>query len=296
MIFTKYSGYSAGRRLYFLDMGGDAPPPPDYTPLANASKESAEVMAKLGREQLDESRRQYDLNKVVADKVVGAQLGIMGDTNQQGKDYYDYAKSTFRPVEEGLVKDANEFSTAGAKEGFARKAAADLEGAQASEQAQSERAMAAMGVNPNSGRFAGLNRARTVMNAGARAGATTNARERADALGFAKRMDVAGIGRNLPGASTAAYGVAVNSGNSAMGNQMAPGGQLLGGMSGAAGMTSQGLGMQQSGLSTISGLQSNNYNAALSNDSSGLGGFMGLAKMGMDIYSGGVSSKLWGGK
>lgn len=276
--------------------GGDAPPPPDYTPLANASKESAEVMAKLGREQLDESRRQYDLNKVVADKVVAAQLGIMGDTNQQGKDYYDYAKSTFRPVEEGLVKDANEFSTAGAKEAFARKAAADLEGAQANEQAQSERAMAAMGVNPNSGRFAGLNRARTVMNAGARAGATTNARERADALGFAKRMDVAGIGRNLPGASTAAYGVAVNSGNSAMGNQMAPGGQLLGGMQGAAGLVGQGQQMRNQGLATIAGLQSSDYKTGKQYDQSGLGSAMGLAKMGLDIYTGGQTAGLWGGK
>lgn len=265
MIFNKHSGHRPdGRRMYFLDFGGDSPPAPDYTPLANASKESAEVMAKLGREQLDETRRQYDLNREVADKVVAKQLGIMDDTNKQGQEYYDYAKSTFRPVEEGLVKDATDFSTAGAQEGFARKAVADLESAQANEQAQSERAMASMGVNPNSGRFAGMSRARTVMNAGARAGVATGARERADALGFAKRMDVAGIGRNLPGASTASYQVATGAGSSAVGNQMAPGGQMLNGMSSAAGMTQAGLGMQNQGLATIAGMQTNSYNAGLS--------------------------------
>lgn len=278
------------------DLGkGDSPSPPDYTPLANASKESAEVMAKLGREQLDESKRQYEKNIEVAKPVVDAQLGIMRQTAEQGADYYGYNKGTFRPVEEGLVKDATEFSTAGAKEGFARKAVADLEGAQANEQAQIERASAAMGVNPNSGRFAGMRRATQISNAGARAGAMTGARERADNLGFARKMDVTGLGRGLPGASTGAYSVATGAGNSAVNNQMAPGGQLLAGMGAGAGMTQAGLGMQQSGLSNIAGMQTNNYNAALANDSSGLGGVLGMAKMGLDIYTGGKTAGLWGG-
>lgn len=261
----------------YFDFGkGDSPSPPDYSPLANASKESAEIMANLGREQLAESKRQYDSNSAIAKQVVDAQLGIMRDTNEQGQDYYDYMKGTFRPVEEGLVKDAVDFSTAGAREQFSREAIADLERAQTGERAQSERAMASMGVNPNSGRFAGMQRAQTIMNAGTRAGVATNARERADALGFAKRMDVVGIGRNLPGASSASYQVATGAGNAAVGNQMAPGNALVAGMGTAAATTGSGLSMRNSGLASIAGMQTNNYNAALADQSNPLASIVGM--------------------
>ena len=283
----EFKNVAPGWEGKYFDFGkGDSPPPPDYSPLANASKESAEIMANLGREQLAESKRQYDSNSAVAKQVVDAQLGIMRDTNEQGQDYYDYMKGTFRPVEEGLVKDAVDFSTAGAREQFSRDAVADLERAQSGEQAQSERAMASMGVNPNSGRFAGMQRAQTIMNAGTRAGVATNARERADALGFAKRMDVVGIGRNLPGASSASYQVATGAGNAAVGNQMAPGNALVAGMGTAAATTGSGLSMRNSGLASIAGMQTNNYNAALANDNAGFGSMVsGLGTIGMGLGS-----------
>ncbi len=267
-----------GRRLYFFDMGGDAPDPPDYSALARASERSAEIMAELGHDQLDETKRQYENSMAVAKPVIEAQTAIMQQSKEQGDDYYNYNKETFRPLEKSIVQDANDFSEAGAKENFARTAAADLEQQQANERAQSDRSMAAMGVNPNSGRFSGQRRAETIVNAAQRAGAETGARVKADALATAKKMDAAGLGRNLPGASSGAYSVATGAGSAAVGNQTAVSGQLLGGMGASAGLVGRGLGMQQQGLSTIAGLQSNNYNAALSADaqsSAGMGAMLG---------------------
>lgn len=274
--FRAVGGPLFGSRMT-LEGKGDSPPPPDYTPLAQASKESAEIMSKLGREQLDETKRQYENNMAVARPVIDAQLGIMQQSKEQGDDYYNYLKDTFRPLEKSIVQDANTFSEAGAKENFARTAAADLEQQQANEQAQSNRAMAAMGVNPNSGRFAGQQRALTIQNAAERGGATTRARVQADALASAKKLDAAGIGRGLPGASSGAYSVASGAGNSAVGNQMGVSGQMLGGSAAAAGIIGQGLQMQQNGLSSIAGFQSNNYNAALNSNQ----GSMGSALLGM---------------
>lgn len=88
-----------------VDLGGDAPPPPDYTPVANASKEAAEIAAQLGREQLAESRWQYDQNMAVARPVVETQLGLMQDALVQGRDYYEYGK-TFRPLEQKMLRQA----------------------------------------------------------------------------------------------------------------------------------------------------------------------------------------------
>lgn len=86
-------------------LGGDSPAAPDYTPMAQASKESAEIMAKLGREQLTESKRQYDTNMAVAQPVVEAQLGLMQQTRAQGDDYYNYGRS-YRPAEMAMMADA----------------------------------------------------------------------------------------------------------------------------------------------------------------------------------------------
>lgn len=98
-------GYVERHLVLRLDLGGDAPPPPDYTPVANASKEAAEIAAQLGREQLAESRWQYDQNMAVARPVVEAQLGLMQDALVQGSDYYEYGK-TFRPLEQKMLRQA----------------------------------------------------------------------------------------------------------------------------------------------------------------------------------------------
>lgn len=95
---------SAGRARYHGG-GKDSPDAPDYTPMAEASKESAEIMAGLGREQLAEGRRQYDTNLAVAQPVVEAQLGLMDQTKRQGDDYYGYGRS-IRPMERAMMGDA----------------------------------------------------------------------------------------------------------------------------------------------------------------------------------------------
>ena len=86
-----------------LDFGSKPPPPPDYTPVAKASKEAAEIAAQLGREQLNEARWQYDQNMAVARPVIETQLGLMQDALVQGRDYYEYGK-TFRPLEQKMLR------------------------------------------------------------------------------------------------------------------------------------------------------------------------------------------------
>lgn len=85
---------------------GDSPPSPDYTPMANASKEAAEIGAKLGEKQLAENQRQYDKNLEVAQPIVQQQMQIAQETADQGADYNNYMKQYSRPVEQSLFFDA----------------------------------------------------------------------------------------------------------------------------------------------------------------------------------------------
>ena len=228
--------------------GNDAP---DYAPLANASQAAADKMAALGEKQLAFSQQQYDENAPLM-KDIATKQGLMMDQQMaQGKDYYDYNKSTFRPLEQGLVADAQAYDTDAMRNQLATKAAADSGLAFGRTQQANERAMASLGINPNSGRFQGIGSQAALSQAGMRAGAMTGARERAQQMGHARKMDAAGLGRGLAGASTAAYGGASGAGTQAAGTYGMAGQQHMAGMAQGAGTIGSGMNMQLSGLGNV---------------------------------------------
>jgi hypothetical protein len=264
----------------------------DTAPLANAGMYAAKLGDELGREALAEGRRQYDTNMAVAQPIIQAQTGLMRQSIEQGDDYYDYMKGTFRPIEQELADEAatgrsrydTNVDVRANVEREASRAGVDVQSALAGTQAQSARAMSSMGVNPNSGRYASMKVGEGLQAAAMRAGAQTGARDKGVQLDYAKRMDVTGLARGLPGASQGAYSVALNSGNSAVGNQMQPSNQLLSGMSGAHGTIMQGQGMniqaQQGALSAQTQAGTANANASAQRSAglmSGLGMLGGAA-------------------
>lgn len=233
------------------------PDPPDYSALANASEESARIMAQLGQQQLDFSKQQYQDMLPFLSGIAGDQRQMMREQMDQARDYYNYQQNTFRPLEQKMVAEADAYNTDAKKEELARQSAADVAGAFQKAQAMNEQAAASMGVNPNSGRFAGMNRATVAAQAAMDANARTQGRSTAEQLGWAKKLDAAGLGRNLPGASAAAYGGANNSGNSAGNNMQQPGSNYLAGMNMGANTIGSGRNMLQSGLGAALSGQAN---------------------------------------
>jgi hypothetical protein len=200
-------------------MGGKSQPAPDYS-----------GMEALGREQLAFSKQQYAEMMPLARQVYGQQMDAQRQQMQQAQDYYNYQQQTFRPVEQGLVRDAERFSTEGYREQMAGQAAAAAGRAFGVQQDMSQRALASRGVSANSGAAMALQAQGNLGLAAQRANAMTGARTQAEQLGFARRMDVTGLGRGLAGASTAAYGGANTAGSSSMNTAMAPGGQYMQGL------------------------------------------------------------------
>ena len=210
-------------------MGKSSPPPPDYTPLADASAESARIMGKLGDDQLAFAKQQYDRSQPLLERVANQQMAAQSEQMSQARDYYNYQQDTFRPVERGLVADAQRFNTDAYANELASKASADAGLAFGNVQAQNQRASRSMGANPNSGMYAGMQQASGLALAANRANAMTNARTQADQMGYARRLDAVGMGRGLAGASSAAYGGANQAGT------MAVGGSKLHGQHGCCG-------------------------------------------------------------
>ncbi len=258
-------------------MGGKSAPAPNYGPMAAASREAAQVMGGLGREQLAFARQQYADLAPVMRGIAQSQQAAQDQQMQQAQDYYQYMQSTYRPVERQLVNQAQNFNTEAYREQLASQAAADAGRAFAQTQAASNRAMAGMGVNPNSGRFAQMNTQSNLGLAAQRSAAMTGTRQQAQQMGYARMLDAAGLGRGLSGASTAAYQGAVGAGTSAGGMYMAPGNQFMSGMGAAGNTFNQGYGLQLQGLNSILGSQTQLYNSAMNNEAAMWGAAIGAA-------------------
>ena len=256
-------------------MGKSSPPPPDYTPLAEASAESAKVMSEIGANQLAFAREQYDRSAPIMEGIANQQMAAQTEQMDQARDYYNYQRDTFRPVERGLVADAERFNTEDYRNQLASKASADAGLAFSQNQRMNQRAMASMGVNPNSGRFAGMQNASNLALSAQRANAMTNSRVQADQMGYARRLDAVGMGRGLAGASAAAYGGASGAGSMAGQNTQSAGQNYMGNMGAAGNTYNAGFNTQMSGLGNILNNQSEMYMQAGQDNAAMVGAIAG---------------------
>ena len=223
-------------------MGGkSSPPPPDYSGLE-----------KVAQQQLDFSKEQYAEMKPFTTRLATTMADSQQQQMAQAQDYYDYAKGTFRPVEQGLVKQAQEFDTEAYRQQLAARAMADAAQAFKTSQGAVTRDLSRRGVSPGSGNALAMQNQNALAMASMQAGGATSARQQAEQMGWARKMDVTGLGRGLAGASTAAYSGATGAGQAAGGTMMSAGNQYMQGLSNAGNT-----------LGTIVNSQTSAYNAGM---------------------------------
>lgn len=185
---------------------------------AALSKESLEFYKQVYAEQAP----MRDKAAATAQAVADAQLSSMKQNDAISKDYNDYAKTTFRPLEQSIVTDANNYDTTARREDKAGQAVADI-GMQAEIARQANtRQMQRMGVNPNSGKMLAVGNQMALSEAVAKAGAANKARTDVETIGAAKKMDAASLGRNLASNQATSAGISINAGNSAVANSGVP--------------------------------------------------------------------------
>lgn len=108
----------------------------------------------------------------------------------------------------------------------ASEAKADVVANYGQQKEMAARQMASMGVNPASGKFAGVTRAQDTNAALAAAGAQNNARTMVRQQGIALRADQANYGRGGSSVAAQQAGIGLNSGNSAVANNASANGNF----------------------------------------------------------------------
>lgn len=210
-----------GRTVCFGGKGDSAPAPtPDP-----AVGQAAQANVALGKDWLGFAKEQFaagNERQVVTDalntRVVNQQLDTQDRANTWANEDRARTKEVFQPVENQFIETAKNFDTPEKQAEAAATAKADVMAAAAQQQGTAGRQMASMGVNPNSGRFAGVTRAGDLNIALASAGAQNNARQVIRDKGLALKADAVNMGKGLASSTAAAYGIGTNAGNAAVGN------------------------------------------------------------------------------
>lgn len=115
----------------------------------------------------------------------------------RGGTLWDEYMTSVMPVQRQFYKEALDYGGAADQERAAGMATSDVRQQYATQKAINDRALASMGVNPNSGRFASADRASELAAMAAAAGGATKARTTARDTGIQLRKDATQIGQNL---------------------------------------------------------------------------------------------------
>lgn len=239
---------------------------------------AAQANAAIAKDALDFYKQVYaeqapmrERASETALQVADAQLASMQQNAALSKEYSDYQKETFRPLEEKLVAEAQAYDTPERREAEAGTAIADV-GMQAelARQAQT-RQQQRMGVNPNSGAATSMQSQLSLQEAAAKAGAGNTARKNVETVGRAMKMDAASLGRNLASNQATSASVALNAGNSATGNAAAP----LQQSSSSAQLMGQGFGTAIQGNQSAGSLYAQGQQVANQSNDSGVWGALG---------------------
>lgn len=233
--------HSAGHRLMHMGGGGGGS--------SQAQNMTAMMQAKLSQDQLAWAKEIYAQEapeRAAAQRVAGEtsaagleQMRLQTRVQQQAYDDYN---QTYRPLEQGIVKDAVEYDTPERRAAEAAAATADVESSLAAQRGATMREMERAGVNPASGKVLALQGSMDLGAAKAKAGAANAASKAVETVGYARRMDAASLGRNIASSQGTSAALGLQAGAAA--NSASAAG-LAAGQSGVAGMNAAYSGAQQ---------------------------------------------------
>ena len=213
-------GRYSGMCFYGKGGGGSSAPEPDPAigRAAEANVELGKQWLSFTREQFAEGNKRQAATDELNTKVIEQQLDTQKQANQWAQEDRARTKSVFQPIEDEYIDTAKNYAGEGRQEEAAAEAKSAIQQNVEQQKQAGIRQMASMGVSPDSGRFAGTNRAMDLNTALASAGAQNNARQIIRDKGLALKADAINLGKGLPSSTAAAYGIGLNSGNSAVAN------------------------------------------------------------------------------
>jgi hypothetical protein len=266
------------RFLFGLRVIGGGSDAPD----TSGVQEQARETAKLSRESFDWFKKEYadtaDERKAATERsnaISDASLAGMTYAMNQAKDAEAYNKSTFRPLEQRLVTEAQAYDTAARRNQEAGAAVAEVNRQVGAQRLATQQDLARSGVAPDSMKTMALLSMQDVGAAKAAAGADYTARKSVEQQGYARMADAAALGRNLPSQQATQQQISASSG----GQSSQTGQQALGSATAGAGLMQTGFNTSLAGAQSSGNLfgQAADLGQSSGSNLGGIGQLMGGA-------------------
>jgi hypothetical protein len=280
-------GWKGGMTLEGGGGKGSTPPAPDYSPMAQASTESAQIAADLGREQLAENKRQFEESGAVVKPIIEAQARAMDQAYEQGNKNYETFQTEGRPIQQLLRDDALGITSEVKQRQMDEAAGTAIADARAgSTQQMNQLARTGMRYGWSPAKMAAMGTQAAAMGAQTQVAAANGARTQAGDKYYGKLGDVYNTYSGLGSSAPSFYAAGTSAGSAAAGTQNQTAAQYINGMQGGANTIMQGQGQKIQGLGGILNAQTS-YANANQGESAGslLGGIGGLATGAAKVYS-----------
>lgn len=278
----------------FKKGGGSSAPSPDPR-IGEAAIKNAELgedWLTFARDQFatstERQKEQDKLSNEVTQNQLDASKQAQGWATADRKRYDE----VFKPLQDEFIDTAKNWDSADRQSARAAEAKADVLNNASQARQASERNMASMGVDPTSGKWAGVDRSGSLATGLAAAGAENNARNTVRKEGVAMKADAVNMGNGLAVNPATSLGLSSQTGSAAFGTTAGNNAQAAGlgnimGQGYQAAMS--GYGNQASILNSQYANQLNAWQAKNASDSAASSGMWGgignLAGMGMSAMS-----------
>lgn len=277
------------KNVMFKKGGSSAPKQdPNVGKAAMKQAELGEQWLKFAQEQFGVANERQKEQDVLANQVTQQQLDASKQAQGWATTDRNRYENTFVPLQNEFIDQANNWDSAERQQQVASEAKADVLNNASQQRGATQRQMSGMGVNPTSGRYAGVDRAGENATALAAAGAQNQSRNTVRNQAMSLKGDAINLGSGLGinpatslglSSSTASAGYGTAAGNNA---QAAGLGSIAGSgyQSAMNGYGSQASILNQQYQNKLQAQQMNNQGSA------GLwGGIGSLVGMGMQAWS-----------
>lgn len=217
-------------KLLMFKKGGGSAPSPDPAIGQAAMKEAAlgEEWLKFSREQFGVANERQAAQDKIANEVTQQQLDASKQAQKWASDDRNRYVNTFQPLENQFIDKAQNWDSAERQGQVAAEAKADVLNNAAQQRQSTERSMASMGVDPTSGRYAGVARSGENSTALAAAGAENTARNTVRNQALSLQAEAVNMGKGLAVNPASSLGLGVSAGSAAMGTTSANNSQAAG--------------------------------------------------------------------
>jgi hypothetical protein len=252
-----------------------------------AQNMTAMMQAQLSQEQLAWAKQIYAQEapdraaaQEIANRTSAAGLDQMRLQTQVQQQAWDDYNKTYRPLEQSLVSEAQNYDTPERRAVEAAAASSDVERGVAAQRAATAREMERAGVNPASGKVVAMQGSMDLGAAKAKAGAANQASKAVETIGYARKMDAANLGRNIASSQGTSAALGLQAGaaaNAASAAGLAAGQSGQANMNAAYGGAQQGLSGAGQQYANIAGQQNAAAARNSNNIAQGVGGVMTIA-------------------